>query len=104
MNSTESELPLGRLEALSDGVFPIAIALLVLEVGVSAKAGEHLLSSILHQWPSYLAYVTSFLTIGVGFLLPTVECCRARDADNACGDLPQALSWRSRAAGPGAPS
>jgi hypothetical protein len=55
--------PLARLEAFSDGVFAIAITLLVLELGVSSDADEHLLRSILHEWPSYLAYVTSFLTI-----------------------------------------
>jgi uncharacterized membrane protein len=58
------ELSLGRLEAFSDGVFAIAITLLVLELGVAADAGDHLLRSILHEWPSYLAYFTSFLTIG----------------------------------------
>jgi len=62
------ELPLGRLEAFSDGVFAIAITLIVLELGVSADAGEDLLSSILHEWPSYLAYVTSFFTIGAVWL------------------------------------
>ena len=68
MATADHELPLGRLEAFSDGVFAIAITLLVLELGVSADAGEHLLRSILHEWPSYLAYVTSFLTIGVMWL------------------------------------
>ena len=62
------ELPLGRLEAFSDGVFAIAITLLVLDLGISSDAAGHLLPSILHQWPSYLAYVTSFLTIGVIWL------------------------------------
>ena len=58
------ELPLGRLEEFSDGVFAIAITLLVLELSVSKGAGGHLLHSIFHQWPSYLAYMTSFFTIG----------------------------------------
>src|SRR4029453_5918733 len=65
MERVPQELPLGRLEAFSDGVFAIAITLLVLELGVSADAHEHLLRSILDEWPSYLAYITSFLTIGV---------------------------------------
>jgi uncharacterized membrane protein len=49
-------------------VFAIAITLLVLELNVSPGAGEHLLRSILDQWPAYLIYVTSFLTIGVVWL------------------------------------
>jgi uncharacterized membrane protein len=62
------ELPLGRLEAFSDGVFAIAITLLVLELGVSASASDDMLGAILAQWPSYLAYITSFLTIGAIWL------------------------------------
>jgi uncharacterized membrane protein len=54
----------GRMEAFSDGVFAIAITLLVLELSVPETAFENLWSGIAHQWPSYLAYVTSFLTIG----------------------------------------
>ena len=54
----------GRVEAFSDGVLAIAITLLVLEIRLPADAFEHLWSSLVHEWPSYLAYVTSFLTIG----------------------------------------
>ena len=53
-----------RLEAFSDGVFAIAITLLVLELSVDT-ATQDLGQSLLHIWPSYLAYVTSFFTIGV---------------------------------------
>jgi uncharacterized membrane protein len=53
-----------RLEAFSDGVFAIAITLLVLELSVDT-ATQDLGKSLLHIWPSYLAYVTSFFTIGV---------------------------------------
>ena len=52
-----------RLEAFSDGVFAIAITLLILEVRV--PAGRDLGSGLLDVWPSYLAYATSFLTIGI---------------------------------------
>ena len=75
-------MPLGRLEAFSDGVFAIAITLLVLELGVSGDAREHLLRSILHEWPSLLAYVTSFLTIGGVWLQHSAitDALRAADA------------------------
>ena len=52
------------MEAFSDGVFAIAITLLILEVSVPASEFEHLWRGIAHQWPAYLAYATSFLTIG----------------------------------------
>ena len=54
----------GRIEAFSDGVFAIAITLLILEISVPESAFADLWSGIAHQWPSYLAYVTSFITIG----------------------------------------
>jgi len=52
-----------RLEAFSDGVFAIAATLLVLEFTVETR--RSLGSELLHIWPSYLAYVTSFVTIGI---------------------------------------
>jgi uncharacterized membrane protein len=54
----------GRLEAFSDGVFSIAATLLVLELHVP-DADHGLGSALLAQWPSYLAYATSFGTIGI---------------------------------------
>ena len=54
----------GRLEAFSDGVFAIAATLLVLEFGLSAHQHD-LGSALLHLWPAYLAYATSFVTIGI---------------------------------------
>jgi uncharacterized membrane protein len=74
-------LPLGRLEAFSDGVFAIAITLLVLELGVEEGAGAHLLTSLLDEWPAYLAYVTSFLTIGVIWLQHSAITGTLRGAD-----------------------
>jgi uncharacterized membrane protein len=58
----------GRLEAFSDGVFAIAITLLILDIGVSSNAGRDLLHAIGSLWPSYLAYVASFSTIGAAWL------------------------------------
>jgi uncharacterized membrane protein len=60
----------GRIEAFSDGVFAIAITLLVLDIGVSEKTlVHHPWYGIGHQWPQYLAYLTSFLTIGALWML-----------------------------------
>jgi len=56
----------GRVEAFSDGVFAIAITLLVLDIKVpqleSIEEGG-LLEALRKQWPSYLAFACSFLTI-----------------------------------------
>jgi uncharacterized membrane protein len=52
-----------RVEAFSDGVLAIAITLLVLDINVPENL-DHLGSALEHEWPAYLAYVTSFLTIG----------------------------------------
>jgi uncharacterized membrane protein len=54
----------GRIEAFSDGVFAIAITLLILEVAVPESDFDNLWHGIAHQWPAYLAYATSFITIG----------------------------------------
>ena len=54
----------GRTEAFSDGVFAIAITLLILELSVPESAFHDLWHGIAISGPSYLAYVTSFLTIG----------------------------------------
>jgi uncharacterized membrane protein len=61
----------GRLEAFSDGVFAIAITLLVLELSIPVGSGEDLLGSFLDQWPSYLAYIVSFATIGAAWMAHT---------------------------------
>ena len=58
----------GRLEAFSDGVFAIAITLLVLDIALPAGASRHLLRSVGDLWPSYVAYVASFSTIGAMWL------------------------------------
>lgn len=58
----------GRFEAFSDGVFAIAITLLVLEFRVPdlpARTDAMLGSALLAMWPQYLVYVASFATIGI---------------------------------------
>ena len=54
------------MEAFSDGVFAIAITLLILEVHVpKGLEGRGLTDALLAEWPSYAAFLTSFLTIGI---------------------------------------
>jgi uncharacterized membrane protein len=59
----------GRIEAFSDGVFAIAITLLIIEIGVphleDEPPGTTLPQALVGLWPSYLGYVISFLQIGV---------------------------------------
>jgi uncharacterized membrane protein len=56
----------GRFETYSDGVFAIAATLLVLSFMVTTGPDAPPLGhQLLHLWPSYLAYATSFLTIGI---------------------------------------
>jgi uncharacterized membrane protein len=55
-----------RLEAFSDGVFAIAITLLVLLFEVPDVSEGRSLGHVLeHQWPSYASYAVSFVTIGI---------------------------------------
>lgn len=54
-----------RLETFSDGVFAIAITLLVLELDVPSDTHGDLWHALLGQWPSYLAYLVSFAVIGI---------------------------------------
>jgi uncharacterized membrane protein len=74
----------GRLEAFSDGVIAIAITLLVLDIKVPPPrdGGAHLADDLLHQWPGYLAYVVSFLTIGVIWMNHHATFRRLREVDH----------------------
>ena len=58
-----------RLEAFSDGVFAIAITLLVIEIRPPTPAeDESLARALWEQWPHYLGYFLSFLVLGVMWL------------------------------------
>lgn len=57
------------MEAFSDGVFAFAATLLVLDIALHPPGTA--LEQVLNAWPSYLAYVVSFLTIGAGWLAHT---------------------------------
>ncbi|HSS11030.1 MAG TPA: TMEM175 family protein, partial [Acidimicrobiales bacterium] len=54
-----------RIEAFSDGVFAVAITLLVLNLQPPEHTPDHLWNALRHQWPSYAAFVVSFFVIGI---------------------------------------
>jgi len=56
-----------RVEAFSDGVFAIAITLLVLELAIPATSG-HFAEDLRDEWVSYVAYLAAFANIGVLWL------------------------------------
>jgi uncharacterized membrane protein len=53
----------GRAESFSDGVFAVAITVLVFNLRLSGDGT--VISQLLHAWPEYAAYAVSFLTIGI---------------------------------------
>jgi uncharacterized membrane protein len=54
---------LSRMEAFSDGVFAVAITLLILEINV--PGGEHLWHQLKEEWPSFASFFVSFWVIGI---------------------------------------
>jgi uncharacterized membrane protein len=59
-----AEEGIGRILALSDGVFAIALTLLILDIAVPATTSDNDLAKVLLDlWPRYLAYALSFLVI-----------------------------------------
>jgi uncharacterized membrane protein len=72
-----------RLESFSDGVIAVAITLLVLNIGVPGNDPGHSLGYDLgRQWPQYVAYVISFLTIGIIWINHHAMISRLREADH----------------------
>jgi len=59
-----------RIEAFSDGVFAIAVTLLILEIRLPHAAAEgRLWNALLALWPSYFAFVFSFFVIVVTWIV-----------------------------------
>ncbi len=67
--SVQGERDTGRVEAFSDGIFAIAVTLLILDIkvpvlrGPGAARAVNLAGALLAQWPAYLAYVICFMTV-----------------------------------------
>jgi uncharacterized membrane protein len=57
----------GRVEALSDGVFAIAITLLVLTISQPTDYHD-LAHQLVERWPDYAAYAVSFSIVGIMWL------------------------------------
>lgn len=69
-SDSERSEGVGRLEAFSDGVLAIAITLLVLDLVVPsreelARGHQSLADALGKLWPSYFAFVVSFLILGI---------------------------------------
>ena len=59
-----SEVGTSRVEAFSDGVFAIALTLLILEIRVPHATPDHTLwAGLVALWPSYVAFVLSFFVV-----------------------------------------
>ena len=60
-----------RLVALADGVFAIAMTLLVLELAVPVvtEEGDGLGEHLLEMWPEFLMYALGFLVLGVYWII-----------------------------------
>jgi len=74
-----------RIEMFSDGVFAIAITLLVLELigTLHPESDESLLNSLVHHWHSLLAFAIGFITILVCWINHHValECIHKVDTN-----------------------
>jgi uncharacterized membrane protein len=57
-----------RAEVFSDGVFAIAITLLVIELPFEQVREGELSHALGEHWPSFVTFVVSFLTIGIAWL------------------------------------
>jgi uncharacterized membrane protein len=82
--------PSNRTETISDGVFAIAITLLVLDLRIPGPAQQAAaggaLQAILREWPSYLSYLVTFLTVAYVWMNHHALFIRIRYVD-------QPLQW-----------
>jgi len=75
-----------RLESFSDGVIAVAITLLVLGISIPSPNATHspsLIYQLGHQWPQYVAYVVSFVTIGIIWINHHAMISRLKRTDHS---------------------
>ena len=70
-----------RVEAFTDGVFAIVITILVLELRPPEHEDGGLLRGLLSQWASYLAFLMSFLYVGIVWMNHHALFSRVRFVD-----------------------
>jgi len=75
-------LPIRRIEALTDGVFAIAMTLLVLGVELP-RGADSLWSRLLVLWPKLACYVLSFVMLGVLWIGHHYQLHHIRRTDRA---------------------
>jgi uncharacterized membrane protein len=71
------------MESFSDGVMAVAITLLILNITVPTPGSGSLAHELGHMWPQYVAYVVSFLTIGIIWINHHAMILRLREANHA---------------------
>ena len=64
--------PKARIDALTDGIFAVAMTLLVLDLRLpedfNPKSAPELTAALLALWPRFVPYLSSFLVLGVRWL------------------------------------
>ena len=65
-SKSRATLDKGRIEGFSDGVMGFAITLLVVDIALQPPGSPS--QEFFHAWPSYSAYLVSFLTIGSAWI------------------------------------
>jgi len=72
-----------RAEAFSDGVIAVAITLLALDLHVPPPGSGSLGTQLAHNWPNYVAYVVSFVTIGIIWINHRAMLSRLHSLDHS---------------------
>lgn len=83
----EFKLPKARLETLVDGIFAIAMTILVLEVKVpvlqNRRSPEELLAAFSHDWPTVAAYFVSFGMLSIYWVWHHRIAAKIKELDGA---------------------